>query len=109
MSVCCVTGRENFLANEWKHTRQWMQESLKKSIEDEEQAKDVDIVDIYDHLSYSEYKVRANSDRLSMTTYLYCICLYNMMLFCTVGKHQEGHTVFQRLATEWYDHVLNYM
>ncbi|XP_065912697.1 prolyl 4-hydroxylase subunit alpha-1-like isoform X1 [Dysidea avara] len=54
---CYNAGRENFLANEWKHTRQWMQESLKKSIEDEEQAKDVDIVDIYDHLSYSEYKL----------------------------------------------------
>jgi len=55
--LCCVIGRENFLANEWKHTLLWMQEALKKSIEDEEQAKDVDIVSVYDHLSYSEYQV----------------------------------------------------
>ena len=52
-----ILGRENYIAGEWRHTRYWMLEAIRKSIEDEEQAKDVNLVDIYDHLAFAEYKV----------------------------------------------------
>ena len=52
-----ILGRESYLAGEWRHTRYWMLEAIKKSIADEEQAKDVDLVDIYDHLAFAEYQV----------------------------------------------------
>lgn len=51
------TGRESFLVDEWRHTRHWMLEAIKKAIDDEEQAKDINIVDVYDHLAFAEYKV----------------------------------------------------
>jgi len=86
-----------------------MQEALKKSIADEEQAKDVDVVSIYDHLSYSEYKVNYQCVYVDGAVYLHTLYIVmNAILFlCAVGKYQEGHTVFQRFTTEWYDHVLN--
>ena len=34
-----------------------MLEAIRKSMEDEEQAKDVNLVDVYDHLAFAEYKV----------------------------------------------------
>lgn len=52
-----ISGRESYLADEWKHTRYWMIEAIEKSMKDEEQAKDVNLADIYDHLAYAEYKV----------------------------------------------------
>ena len=52
-----VAGRESYIANDWRHTRYWMLEAIKKSMADEEQAKDVDMVDMYDHLAFAEYKV----------------------------------------------------
>jgi len=54
-----------------------MQEALKKSIEDEEQAKDVDIVSIYDHLSYSEYKVNLNHNII--------VCMYSLTVYRIYG------------------------
>ena len=59
-AIYFFAGRESFFAEEWRHTRHWMHEALRKSIEDEEQAKDVDIVSIYDHLAFAEYKVTTN-------------------------------------------------
>ena len=56
--MCLYTsGRESYLAEDWRHTRYWMLEGIKKSMADEEQAKDVDMVDMYDHLAFAEYKV----------------------------------------------------
>jgi len=52
-----ILGRESFLAEDWRHTRYWMLEAIRKSMTDEEQAKDVNLVDIYDHLAFAEYKV----------------------------------------------------
>ena len=52
-----ISGRESYLDGEWRHTRYWMLEAIKKSMADEEQAKDVDLVDVYDHLAFAEYKV----------------------------------------------------
>ena len=56
-SACFHSGRESYIAEDWRYTRYWMLEAIRKSMEDEEQAKDVNLVDVYDHLAFAEYKV----------------------------------------------------
>ena len=49
-------GRHAYLNNDMFYTKTWMEEALKQyNIQDDPE--DVSLFDVYDHLSFSEYKV----------------------------------------------------
>ena len=59
--MCCIgsgvfcLGTVAYEDEKYKHARDWMDETLKRlEIED---ASDLNVVNIYDYLAYSEYKV----------------------------------------------------
>lgn len=50
-------GRHAYVNSDMFYTKSWMEETL-KVYNKQEDHEDVSLFDIYDHLSFSEYKVR---------------------------------------------------
>jgi len=51
-------GRHAYLNSDMFYTKTWMEETLKMYNKQNDDDDDVNLFDIYDHLAYSEYKVK---------------------------------------------------
>lgn len=63
---CFDIGRVAYQEGDWWYTGKWMMEALRKFDEDND-TKDVELADIYDHLAFAEYKM-GNLRRASQFT-----------------------------------------
>lgn len=62
-------GRHAYVNSDMFYTKSWMEETL-KFYNKQEDHEDVSLFDIYDHLSFSEYKVRFFSHLLSLSKHI---------------------------------------
>ena len=95
-------GRQAYLSSDMFYTKSWMDETLKLYHAGNE-LEDVNLFDIYDHLSFSEYKVIFCYDTSFAVpvTHVQCKC-YNIVWFQKISKPPpppyRGHFCFRPSA-----------